>query len=130
MCGVLRNLTDDQLRAIRDINGVVGLNAFNIFIDDDPQNQTVERLAEHAAHMIDVMGIDHVGCGFDFFEFIDNPDTMGTMTDTGSPCTKGLENCSKIPNLFACFERMGMSQEDMEKIARLNFQRVVKDTIG
>ena len=130
MCGVLRNLTDDQLRAIRDINGVVGLNAFNIFIDDDPKNQTVERLAEHAAHMIDVMGIDHVGCGFDFFEFIDNPDTMGTMTDTGSPCTKGLENCSKIPNLFACFERMGMSQEDMEKIARLNFQRVVKDTIG
>jgi membrane dipeptidase len=130
MCGVLRNLTDDQLRAIRDINGVVGLNAFNIFIDDDPKNQTVERLAEHAAHMIDVMGIDHVGCGFDFFEFIDNPDTMSTMTDTGSPCTKGLENCSKIPNLFACFERMGMSQEDMEKIARLNFQRVVKDTIG
>ena len=52
------------------------------------------------------------------------------MTDTGSPCTKGLENCSKIPSLFACFERMGMSQEDMEKIARLNFQRVVKDTIG
>ena len=38
MCGVLRNLTDDQLRAIRDINGVVGLNAFNIFIDDDPKH--------------------------------------------------------------------------------------------
>lgn len=85
MCGVLRNLTDDQLRAIRDINGVVGLNAFNIFIDDDPKNQTVERLAEHAAHMIDVMGIDHVGCGFDFFEFIDNPDTMGTMTIRAAP---------------------------------------------
>ena len=76
------------------------------------------------------VGIDHVGCGFDFFEFIDNPDTMGTMTDTGSPCTKGLANCSEIPNLFACFEKMGMSKEDMEKIARLNFQRVVKDAIG
>ena len=122
--------TDDQLRAIRDVNGVVGLNAFNLFIDDDPKNQTVQRLAEHAAHMIDVMGIDHVGCGFDFFEFIDNPDTMSTMTDTGSPCTKGLANCSEIPNLFACFEKMGMSKEEMEKIARLNFQRVVKDAIG
>ena len=130
LCDVPRNLTDDQLRAIRDVNGVVGLNAFNLFIDDDPANQTVQRLAEHAAHMIDVMGIDHVGCGFDFFEFIDNPDTMGTMTDTGSPCTKGLANASEIPNLFACFEKMGMSKEDMEKIARLNFQRVVKDAIG
>ena len=104
--------------------------ASHLFIDDDPKNQTVQRLAEHAAHMIDVMGIDHVGCGFDFFEFIDNPDTMGTMTDTGSPCTKGLANCSEIPNLFACFEKMGMSKEEMEKIARLNFQRVVKDAIG
>ena len=130
LCDVPRNLTDDQLRAIRDVNGVVGLNAFNLFIDDDPKNQTVQRLAEHAAHMIDVMGIDHVGCGFDFFEFIDNPDTMGTMTDTGSPCTKGLANASEIPNIFACFEKMGMSKEDMEKIARLNFQRVVKDAIG
>ena len=101
LCSAPRNLTDDQLRAIRDVNGVVGLNAFN-----------------------------HVGCGFDFFEFIDNPDTMGTMTDTGSPCTKGLANCSEIPNLFACFEKMGMSKEEMEKIARLNFQRVVKDAIG
>ena len=55
---------------------------------------------------------------------------MGTMTDTGSPCTKGLANASEIPNLFACFEKMGMSKEDMEKIARLNFQRVVKDAIG
>ena len=130
LCSAPRNLTDDQLRAIRDVNGVVGLNAFNLFIDDDPKNQTVQRLAEHAAHMIDVMGIDHVGCGFDFFEFIDNPDTMGTMTDTGSPCTKGLANCSEIQNLFACFEKMGMSKEEMEKIARLNFQRVVKDAIG
>ena len=63
MCGVLRNLTDDQLRAIRDINGVVGLNAFNIFIDDDPKNQTVERLAEHAqlvhGHLIPIVLYEH-----------------------------------------------------------------------
>ena len=30
MCDVPRNLTDDQLRAIRDLDGVVGLNSFNI----------------------------------------------------------------------------------------------------
>lgn len=130
LCDVPRNLTDDQLRAIRDANGVVGLNAFNLFIDADPTRQTVDRLAQHAAHMIDVMGIDHVGCGFDFFGFIDNGDTMGTMTDTGNPNTKGLENCSQIPNLFACFERMGMSKAEQEKIAHLNFQRVIKDAIG
>lgn len=130
LCDVPRNLTDDQLRAIRDANGVVGLNAFNLFIDSDPAKQTVEKLAQHGAHMIDVMGIDHVGCGFDFFEFIENENTMGTMTDTGSPSTIGLRDCSEIPNLFACFEKMGMSKRDQEKIARINFQRVIKDILG
>ena len=129
LCDAPRNLTDDQLRAIRDVNGVVGLNAFNLFIDDDPANQTVQRLAEHAAHMIDVMGIDHVGCGFDFFEFIDNPDTMGTMTDTGSPCTKGPCQCVRDSEHLCLLREDGHEQGGME-IARLNFQRVVKDAIG
>lgn len=130
LCDAPRNLTDDQMRAIRDANGVVGLNAFNKFVDDQPDRQTVERLAQHAAHMIDVMGIDHVGCGFDFFEFIENGDTMGTITTAASPSTIGLEDCSKIQNLFSCFDKMGMSKADQEKLARLNFQRVIKDTVG
>ena len=37
-------------------------------------------------------------------------------------------NCGGEDFAVACMR--GMSQEDMEKIARLNFQRVVKDTIG
>ncbi|MGM9662318.1 MAG: dipeptidase [Oscillospiraceae bacterium] len=131
LCDVPRNLTDDQLRAIRDCNGVVGLNSFNLFVDRDPKKQTVQRLAEHAAHMIDVMGIDHVGCGFDFFEFIENQDTMGSMTEPdASPSTIGLENSSQIPNIFGCFEKMGMTREEMDKIGRLNFQRIIRDTVG
>lgn len=126
LCDVPRNLTDEQLRAIRDAGGVVGLNAFNLFIDNDPAKQTVETLARHAAHMIDVMGIDHVGCGFDFFEFLESEETMESMTSTGSPSTTGLEDCSKIPNLFTCFEKLGMNEEEMDKLARGNFQRMVK----
>lgn len=129
LCDVPRNLTDDQLRAVRDLDGVVGLNAFNLFVDHDPAKQTVENLARHAAHMVDVMGIDHVGCGFDFFEFI-NQDAMGSMTDTGSPSTAGLRDCSEIPNLFACFEKMGMTKEEMEKIACRNFQSVIQKAVG
>lgn len=131
LCDVARNLTDDQLRAIRDCNGVVGLNAFSNFIDVDTSKRSVQRLAEHAAHMIDVMGIDHVGCGFDFCDFLENDDAMAAMSTTAdSYGTKGIENAAEIPNLFACFEQMGMSKEEMEKIGRLNFQRVIRDAIG
>ena len=129
LCDVPRNLTDDQLRAIRDLDGVVGLNAFNLFVDHDPARQTVENLARHAAHMVDVMGIDHVGCGFDFFEFV-NQDAMSSMTDKGSPSTTGLRDCSEIPNLFACLEKMGMTKAEMEKIARRNFQNIIQKAVG
>ena len=56
-----RNLTDEQLRAIRDLDGVVGLNSFTPFVHAMKAKQTVEQLAKHADHMINIMGIEHVG---------------------------------------------------------------------
>lgn len=129
ICDSHRNLTDDQLRAIRDLNGVVGLNSYRNFIDEDISKSTVERLAQHADHMINIMGIDHVGCGFDFFEFLGDPDNPDVYSGDDSGCID-LEDCTKIGNLFACFEKMGMSKEEMDKIAFGNFHRVVKECIG
>ena len=88
----------------------------------------MEHLARHAAHMVDVMGIEHVGCGFDFFEFL-GQDAMGSMTDV-SPSTAGLADSSQVPNLFACFERMGMTSAEMEKIAFGNFHSLIRRVIG
>ncbi len=73
LCDVPRNLTDEQLRAIRDSGGVVGVNAYNNFVHQDPERQTAGTLALHAAHMAEVMGVEHVACGFDFCEFMGSP---------------------------------------------------------
>ena len=79
--------------------------------------------------MINLMGIDHVGCGFDFYEFLGDPDNPDVFSGDDSGCI-GLEDCTKIGNLFACFEKMGMSREEMDKIAFGNFHRVIKECIG
>lgn len=39
LCDVPGNLTDEQLRAIRDTGGVVGLNAYCRFVDANPDRQ-------------------------------------------------------------------------------------------
>lgn len=129
LSSVHRNLTDDQLRAIRDVNGIVGLCAFNLFIDSDYRKQTVDNLARHASHMIDIMGINHVACGFDFFEFIEDESTLNTMTSMECQPTKNLQSASDIPNLFNCFKKMGLTEEEMEKIAYKNALRVIKECI-
>ncbi len=114
LCDVPRNLTDSQLRAIRDTGGVVGLNVHHKFVHQNPAEQTVETLARHAAHMADVMGIEHVACGFDFCEF------MGP----GNNGAAGLEDCGQIPNLFRCLEWLGMTPAECAMIARENLLRI------
>lgn len=115
LCDVRRNLSDEQLRAIRDTGGVVGLNAYHGFVHADPAEQTAKTLALHAAHMAEVMGVEHVACGFDFCEF------MGP----GNEGAEGLESCAHIKNLFYWLERLGMSGRERELIARENFLRVL-----
>lgn len=129
LCDAPRNLTDDQLRAIRDLNGVVGLNAYRNFINDDISKSTVDCLARHADRMINLMGIDHVGCGFDFYEFLGDPSDPNIYSGDDSGCI-GLEDCTKINCLFDVFRKMGLNQEELDKIAFGNFQRIVKECIG
>ena len=115
LCDVRRNLSDDQLRRIRDTGGVVGLNAFHGFVHAEPRQQTARALALHAVHMAEVMGVEHVGCGFDFCEF------MGP----GNEGAEGLESAAHIRNLFYWLEKLGMNRQEREMIARGNFLRVL-----
>lgn len=115
LCPHPRNLTDEQLRAIRDSGGVVGLNAHHRFVHEQPERRTVETLALHAAHLAEVMGVEHVACGFDFCEF------MGP----GNEAARGLEDCGRAPALLDCLERLGMSRAERENIARGNLLRIL-----
>ncbi len=114
LCPHPRNLTDDQLRAIRDSGGVVGLNVHHSFVHQDPEKQTAQTLALHAAHMAEVMGVEHVACGFDFCEF------MGP----GNDGARGLEDCGGIPNLFQALAQLGLSPAEQDQIARGNLLRI------
>ena len=116
LCDVRRNLADEQLRAIRDTGGIVGVNVYHNFVHTEPEKQTVEMLARHAARMIDIMGVEHVACGFDFCEYF----------GPGNEGAKGIDDCSKSGNFFACLEEMGMSKRERDLIARENLLRILK----
>ena len=116
LCDVPRNLTDEQLRAIRDSGGVVGLNVYHSFVHVEPMKQTVEMLARHAVHMAEVMGVEYVACGFDFCEFF----------GPGNEGVQGMENCAQVQNFFDWLERFGMSAKERQMIARENFLRLFR----
>lgn len=116
LCDVRRNLTDDQLRAIRDTGGVVGVNVYHNFVHADPRQQTAAMLAHHAAHMAEVMGPEYVACGFDFCEYF----------GPGNEGCEGMEDCSQTHNFFFELERIGFSAAERQAIAGENLLRVLE----
>ena len=116
LCDVRRNLSDDQLRRIRDTGGVVGLNAFHGFVHAEPRQQTARTLALHAVHMAEVMGPEHVACGFDFCEYF----------GPGYEGCEGMEDCGQAQNFFFELERIGFSEAERQAIASENLLRVLE----
>src|SRR6185436_1457779 len=81
-----RNLTDDQLRVIRETGGVAGLNFHAQFVNGTNE-ATVADVVKQAEHMVSVAGIDHVAIGSDF--------------DGGIKTPEGLEDAGTLPVLAA-----------------------------
>lgn len=127
LCDVKRNLTDDQLRAVAKTGGLVGLNSYREFIDENVDKQDLEHLINHLDHMIEVIGIDHVGFGFDFLDFIEEEEIGNHMEIGDNSNTRGLENATKVKNLIELLEKRGYSKEYIEKISYKNFYRVMKE---
>lgn len=62
LCGHSRNLTDDQLRALAQTGGTVGLNLYPPFLGGNADFETLRR---HLEHMLALCGEKHVALGGD-----------------------------------------------------------------
>lgn len=129
LASAARNLTDDQLLAIRDTKGLVGLNAFNDFVSDVRAEQTVDGLVRHASYIADKIGVEHLGFGFDFFEFL-NTDFMKSYSDQDDSLLKGLEDCSKVPVLIEKMKKAGFTDKDLEMISGGNWLNLIQRVMG
>ena len=65
LCNHPRNLTDDQLRALAARGGVAQVTLYSGFLREDAP-ATIRDAVEHLNHMVNIMGVEHVGIGTDF----------------------------------------------------------------
>lgn len=109
LCDHPRNLTDDQLRALAAKGGVAQVTFYNGFLRKDGQASILDAV-EHLNHMVDVMGVEHVGIGTDF------------DGDGGVP---GLASASELINLTRRLLRGRYSEDDVALIWGGNLLRVM-----
>ena len=113
---ISRNLTDKQLDAVKDSNGVVGIAFCTAFLRKDAKLDTdtpIDDIVRHIAYAVDRMGEDHVAIGSDF----DGATIPGIIGDV-----------SGLPKLISALSRYGFDASTIRKIAYENWIRVFSDS--
>lgn len=127
-----RNLHDDQIHAVADAGGVVGVLPVADFLDDDdPDCHTLERLLDHVDHIVELAGVDHAGFGFDFFdyqaeyhpEWATDDDPVG---DHWNGHLEGLRGDRDVHRLGPALAERGYDDHEVENITHGNFRRVFR----
>ena len=123
---VKRNLDDNQLLAIAKSGGLVGINACSVFINDDKNKQGIDDLIDQIDYIKKLIGIEHIGFGFDFCDFL--PTSYVGLPDprTNSITVKGLSSEADILNLTNRMKERGYTQEEMKLISYENYDNLLK----
>ncbi len=117
-----RNLTDKQLDAIKESDGMVGLNFANIFLREDggkdvPAEERsatpISVMVKHIDYLVDKLGIERVGLGSDF---------------DGAGIPSAIGDVAGLPKLIAALEDAGYDEDALMKITHQNWMRVLRKT--
>jgi membrane dipeptidase len=109
LCDHPRNLKDDQIKALAEKGGLMGIVFYPPFVSET--EPSLSRLLDHLDHIIDLVGPECAGIGSDF--------------DGISGRTEIMKDVSQMPRLTAELARRGYSEEDIKEILGGNFLRVL-----
>lgn len=111
-----RNLDHDQLRAVADTGGTIGVMYQSTFLGDPLLRGRADSVVRHLAHIVDTVGEDHASLGSDWDGAISPPRDLVTPLE--------------LPRLVELMLRRGWESERIQKILGRNFLRVVEALRG
>lgn len=111
VCDHPRNLTDEQIKALDQNGGVMGMTFVPRFVH--PTEHTLERLLDHFDHAAQLVGPQVVGIGSDF-------DGGGDL----------VEDATRFPEITDGLLARGYSEDDLRGILGLNHLRVYEAACG
>lgn len=110
LCDHPRNLTDEQMRALAKTGGVAQVTLYHGFLKKQT-DATILDAIDHLNHMVNIMGIEHVGIGTDF---------------DGDGGIRGCASASELINFTRRLLRERYTEEQIQMIWGRNFLRVMR----
>jgi len=77
ICSHPRNLSDEQFKIIKESGGLVGLNYYDAFLENDKDTASIESLVRHADRFLNLGGENVVALGSDFDGSVMPKDILG-----------------------------------------------------
>lgn len=113
-CQHVRNLKDEQIKALLDNDGMMCINIYPPFLEIEPEKADVKSVIRHIEYALSQGAEDNLGLGSDF--------------DGIDATPKGITNLKDYQKLFKELEKMNYSQELIDKITHQNFINFMKRT--
>ncbi len=111
LCKHQRNLTDEQLKTLGEKGGLVGINFYSYFLEDDCDYAKFDHLVNHIKHMVNKAGIEAVGIGSDF---------------DGIDCGLEFKDYGGFPSILDALSKH-FTHGELERICHKNALRLMKD---
>ncbi|MEP3198017.1 MAG: dipeptidase [Lentilitoribacter sp.] len=114
ICKSSRNLTDKQLAAVAESDGMVGVNFSVSFLRPDGQKNTnvdLDLVVRHFDYLIEKLGEDRVGFGSDY---------------DGAMVPDKISSISDLPRLLEAMRSYGFDEALLIKLCHENWLRVLK----
>lgn len=118
LCATSRNLTDRQLAAVRESEGLVGLNLAVGFLRADGANNadtSLDTVADMIDYLVEKVGVDHVGMGSDF---------------DGCTVPRAIGDVAGLPRIIDTLRGRGWDEGALVRFAHGNWLRVLERTWG
>lgn len=122
----MRNLTDEQIKAVAKRNGVIGINAYKNIAGVKDGEDPIKKLADHAEYIVNLVGPSHVGFGFDLCNSYYESELKFRFEPSDGDSIKSHADAVLITEELL---RRGMSEEDARLIIGGNFYRIFNDIL-
>lgn len=129
-----RNLTDEQLRALADRDGIFGLMLHPIAID--PERRTIERAIDHLEHAVEVIGPDRLCLGGDWTKRLNElmpgpapPDGLMPPGLAVGTTIEGLSGAEDYPALVEALRARGWESDRLGGVLSGNLLRFLRESL-
>ena len=127
-----QNLWDEQIRAMADNGGVIGVHfCSRLVLGVNGRQAEIPDVVRQVRYLVDTGGIDVVGLGPDWV--LGNPERdrlyLRNTDQTDINWTRGLESSTEIGNLAPALDQAGFTEQEIDKILGGNLLRLFNDVL-